>query len=74
MQNYHLVPDGTKWTLTREGSDAPVGTFDNKREAVESSAEFLSDRQGSLKIHTADGAIEEERTYPRSADPAKSPG
>lgn len=74
MQTYHLVPSGQKWTLTREGGGAPVGLFDNKTEAMQSSTEFLRDREGSLKIHTADGAIEEERTYPRSADPVRSRG
>jgi hypothetical protein len=74
MQNYHLAPEGNYWKLTREGSDAVIGRFETKAEAVESSTRFLHDREGSLKIHRADGGIEEERTYPRAADPARSPG
>jgi hypothetical protein len=74
MQNYHLVPEDRQWKLTREGSDAVIGSFGTKQEAVESCSRFLHDREGSLKIHKADGTIEEERTYPRAADPVRSPG
>lgn len=34
----------------------------------------MDGKTGSVKIHTSDGRIEEERTYPRSADPAQSKG
>ena len=33
-----------------------------------------STRPVSLRIHGRDGRIEEERTYPRAADPASSKG
>ena len=52
----------------------PVGSFATKQRALDRSIEIVSEVTGSLKIHRADGTIEEERTYPRSADPAKSPG
>jgi hypothetical protein len=35
---------------------------------------FLEGKTASLKIHKTDGSIQEERTYPRKADPSKSPG
>jgi len=28
----------------------------------------------TVKIHTEDGRIQEERTYPKAADPVRSPG
>jgi Uncharacterized protein conserved in bacteria (DUF2188) len=74
VQNYHLVPDGDHWTLTKEGSDRAVGTFNSRGEAVEHSAALLNGREGSLKIHKSDGSIDEERTYPRAADAARSKG
>jgi hypothetical protein len=30
--------------------------------------------EGTVRIHTENGGIEEERTYPRAKDPRKSPG
>ena len=67
MQNYHLLPDGNQWIVTREGPRAPVVTFRSKRAAVDRVSEILSDRQASLKIHRSDGTVDEERMYPGAA-------
>jgi hypothetical protein len=74
MDNYHLVRDGEEWKLRKQGADRSALTFDNKKDAVAESAEFMRRHHGSLKIHGEDGRIQEERTYPRSADPPESPG
>ena len=77
MQNYHLLPDGDGWKLTAEGSPRPLDIFRTKMEGVASIEEIIRERdhrKGSVKIHRADGTIEEERTYPRGADPVESPG
>jgi hypothetical protein len=37
-------------------------------------ATFLEGKTASVKIHKKDGTIQEERTYPRSADPLESKG
>jgi hypothetical protein len=74
MDNYHLVPHGGRWRLTTEGGDHILGDFATKDEALGDCAAIVRDNSGSLKIHHADGTIEEERTYPRAADPATSPG
>lgn len=74
MDNYHLLYDGDRWTLTAEGSDISLGEYERKTDAVTAARETVSELGGSLKIHGTDGQIEEERTYPRSADPQKSPG
>ena len=34
----------------------------------------LADKTASVKIHLANGQIEEERTYPRAADPSRFKG
>lgn len=64
MQNYHLLPDGDRWIVTREGPRAPVFSYGSRRTAVEQITEFLSGREASLKIHKPDGTIDEERTFP----------
>jgi hypothetical protein len=75
MKNYHLTPDPSgEWKLSPEGSDQVLGVFDSKADALDKAIGYVSGKTGSLKIHKADGTIEEERTYPRSADPVKSPG
>ncbi len=73
MKNYQLVPAIDPWKLEREG-DGIIKDFDSKDEGVKRCTEYLGDQHGSLKIRRKDGTIEEERTYPRFADPAALPG
>lgn len=74
MENYHLIKEDDEWKLRRHGATRPALTFDNKQEAVDGSAEFMRERGGSLKIHKTNGRVQEERTYPRKADPPETPG
>jgi len=76
MKNYHLVHKNGDWKLQKEHAERGSISFGdlNKEAAIRQSAAFLGNRSGSLKIHKLDGTIQEERTYPRSADPTKSKG
>jgi len=74
MDNYHLVKNGDEWKLRKQGADRSALTFEHKQDAVSESAEFMRSHGGSLKIHGENGRIQEERTYPRSADPRRSKG
>jgi hypothetical protein len=73
MKTYHLVPNGNSWKLKFEGGKV-LANYESKLEGITDSIRFVERETGSLKIHRADGTIEEERTYPRSADPAERPG
>jgi hypothetical protein len=74
MKNYHLLPEGDLWKLTIEASEKSLGQWTTKAEAVAKATRIVEGNGGSLKIHLADGTIGEERTWPRVADPVKSPG
>lgn len=77
MQNYHLTHDGEKWKLDKQGAERASETYsdETKVDAVRQAAEYVQEHGGgSLKIHNQDGTIQEERTYPRAADPASSEG
>lgn len=77
MQNYHLVNDGEKWKLEKPHAQRASETYEEqtKLEAVKDAADYVAQHGGgSLKIHNLDGTIQEERTYPRSQDPTRSPG
>jgi hypothetical protein len=75
MNDYHLTKEDDQWKLTKENGERASKVFDGtKREAVKESADWLREKGGSLKIHKTDGKIQEERTYPRSADPKRSKG
>lgn len=74
MQNYHIKPHDGHWDLTKEGADRASITKSTKAEIIAATEDFMADKTGSVKIHLANGKIEEERTYPRSADPRRSKG
>lgn len=73
MDNYHLVKDWAQYKLKKEWAERASKVFDwTKEEALKQSTEFMKNHWGSLKIHKNDWKIQEERTYPKSADPSSS--
>jgi hypothetical protein len=74
MDNYHITKNGEHWTLAKEGAQRPSKTAGTKAEITAIASEFLQNKTASLKIHNEDGTLQEERTFPRSADPRKSKG
>lgn len=76
LDRYDLVKSktGPGWDLNGPGGKTKA-TFATKGEPLKDGAlEKAIGGKGSVRIHTEVGAIEEERTFPRSADPRKSPG
>lgn len=65
-----------RWDLTKDGASKPSATFETKIEATKGGVleKALGKSGGSVKIQKVDGKYQEERTYPRAADPKKSPG
>ena len=74
MDNYHITKEDTRWALTKEGAQRPSKTATTKAEITAVASEFLQGKTASLKIHREDGTIQEERTFPRAADPRQSKG
>lgn len=74
MDIYHVVPSPSGWKLHAQGSDTALLHASTKAELLEELPKYMSGRIGSVKIHTETGQIEDERTYPRSADPRRTKG
>jgi Uncharacterized protein conserved in bacteria (DUF2188) len=76
MNNYHLVHRDGDWKLERENATRASEIYAGmtKVESVHRAADFMQSHHGSMKIHKMNGVIQEERTYPRSADPRGSVG
>lgn len=76
MNNYHITKSksGNGWDLKKEGGERATLKAETKAELVKATSQLLQDKGGSVKIHKGNGQIQEERTYPRSADPKKTPG
>jgi hypothetical protein len=64
------------WSLTDDRTDRTLKNFDTKAEATAGGAlkKALGTEGGSVKIQKENGRFQEERTFPRSADPKKSKG
>ena len=59
-----------KWELKADGSGQVVKGFKTKAAATKGGVlERAVGGRGSVRIRKRDGKIQEERTYPRSADP-----
>ena len=74
MDNYHITKSGDHWILKKRGAERASKTADTKSEIIKLAVEFLEGKTASPKIHKEDGTIQEERTYPRSADPTRTKG
>lgn len=74
MDNYHLSPTGSGWELRKEGAARASKTAGTKDELLKITGAFMEGKTASVKIHKKDGTIQEERTYPRAADPRETKG
>jgi hypothetical protein len=76
LTKYDLTNKGGDWALTKQGGQRATEVFrgSTKEEAIRQTAHRLSDSGSSLNIHKVNGMFQEERTYPRSADPRRSKG
>ena len=77
LTRYDVVDAGNGWELKTGGR--VIFHFATKSEAIDHGRlqqilDQVSSGEGTVRIHTEIGGIEEERTYPRSKDPRKSPG
>jgi hypothetical protein len=74
MDSYHITKTDTGWALKKQDADRASKTAATKAEILTLAGDFLDGKTATLKIHKEDGTIQEERTYPRSADPRKTKG
>ena len=77
LPRYTLAHDdkSKRWVLKHEGTGQSVKTFGTKAAATKGGVlERAVGGKGSVRIRKRNGKIQEERTYPRSADPRGSRG
>ena len=78
LPKYNLSKDNDRgdWVLKEQGADRAKKRFSNKSEATAGGVlgKAVGPNGGSVRIRKEDGKIQEERTFPRSRDPKKSPG
>ena len=74
MKRIDIVKKGDAWVGESKGNVVSRG--DTKAEAIHNTARVAKadPEPVTVKIHKLDGKIQEERTYPRKADPSSSKG
>jgi Uncharacterized protein conserved in bacteria (DUF2188) len=76
MKKIHVVKRGKEWVGETGRNKQVVSKGRTKEIAVKTTADVAKKDPNpvSVDIHKVDGEIQEERTYPRKADPRRSPG
>ena len=76
MKRIDIVKKGDKWVGESKGKTVPKTAAPKKTDAVRNTAKVAkkSPDPVTVKIHNEKGGIQEERTYPRKADPKNSKG
>jgi Uncharacterized protein conserved in bacteria (DUF2188) len=76
MKRIDVVKKRDGWAGESGGRTVPSTEAATKAEAVKkvTSAAKRGPEPVSVRIHKTDGKIQEERTYPRSADPRRTKG
>lgn len=74
MKRIDVMKNGDEWVAKSGGKI--VAKASNKIDAVKATAEVARADSSpvSVRIHKENGQFQEERTYPRSADPRRSKG
>lgn len=76
MKRMDVVKKNDQWRAESKGRAVPGTNAPRKADAVKRTAQKAkaNPEPVTVKIHKESGRIQEERTYPRKADPRKSKG
>ena len=66
LQTYQFEKKNDEWRLRKAGSNRAVVKADTKEIAILEMRGYMNTHEGSVRIHKANGRIQEERTYRRS--------
>ncbi len=74
MKRIDVVKSGNKW-VARSGRNQ-LASAPTKQQVVRTTAQTARNdpEDVSVRIHKLNGQVQEERTYPRRADPRRSKG
>ncbi len=70
-QIFHVVKDKTGWKVEKEGSNKIIMKGPVKSVLVKEIISKASLLYSQVKIHKADGVIEDEKIFPKTSEPRK---
>lgn len=69
--NIHVVPNGNKWEVKRQGNPTPISSHNLKGKAVDSGRIWAKNQESELVIHRKDGTIQDKDSYGKDPYPPK---
>ena len=63
LQRYQFERKNDEWRLRKAGSNRALVKADTKELAILEMRGYMKSHEGSVRIHKANGRIQEERTY-----------
>jgi hypothetical protein len=66
MDSYDVTKKGAQWACRKEGSREPIVAADTKDHLLPKVSNYMRmfKLTGSVKIHSENGDVQEERTFP----------
>lgn len=68
----HVVPNGSKWSVRRAGSNRATSIHGTQKEAIDAARKIARNQGAELYIHGLDGRIRERNSY--GNDPSSTKG
>jgi len=73
QRTYHVTTRiGGGWSVRREGTSRPTGTYDTKDQAIKCAREAGRSTGGDVVIHNRDGLVQDLTTYPQRGGSART--
>lgn len=74
-KRYHVSKNGDHWQGKAEGAQRSSVTGSTKAEVLQKTISIAKNQnQSQIIVHKENSRFQEERTYPRSADPHRTKG
>jgi len=70
-RDYHVVPRGDEWAVSREGADRASSLHPTQGKAIDAGRELAQRHQAELVIHRPDGRIRDSDSYGNDPNPPK---
>lgn len=70
-KNIHIVPDGNRWAVKREGKESPLSTHRTKELADNTGRPVARRDKVEIVIHGKDGRIQDKDSFGNDPYPPK---
>ena len=70
-KNIHIVPQGTRWAVKKEGITTPLSTHKTKENADQKARQLARRTNVELIIHRKDGTIQDKDSFGRDPFPPR---